>query len=72
MSRFASRAGLTVDCLLLRVYVLHVSQLVDVYEDSGRRDRRWFPIEEATSLLFTYKPVHVKYLAAMRNTRPKG
>jgi hypothetical protein len=57
---------------LLRVYVLHVSQLVDVYEDSGRRDRRWFPIEEATSLLFTYKPVHVKYLAAMRNTRPKG
>ncbi len=51
-----------------RVYVLVVGELLDQYEDVGSRKRGWFRVDEAAAVLRTYKPLHCKYLAAMRAT----
>ena len=50
------------------VFVLIVHELTDVYEDRGLRNRAWFSLEEAAKALVQYKPLHVKYLAAMRQS----
>jgi len=51
-----------------RVYILTVEQLLEQYDDSNRRKRCWFPIDEAQHHLISYKPQHCKYLAAMRQS----
>ena len=54
-----------------RVYVLRVTRLKeDNYDDHGRRKRCWFPVEEAKRLLAAYKPLHCKYVVALRATTP--
>jgi diphosphoinositol-polyphosphate diphosphatase len=52
-----------------KVFVLRVHELLDCYEDKGLRKRAWFSIEEAARLLLTYKPLHCKYLAALRQIK---
>lgn len=48
------------------VYILTVEQLLEQYDDSNRRKRCWFPIDEAQNHLTSYKPQHCRYLTAMR------
>ena len=52
-----------------RVFVLHVEQMLESYEDVGERKRAWFPFEEAMAALLTYKPMHCKYLTVFRQTQ---
>lgn len=52
-----------------KVFVLKVQQLIDSYEDRGLRSRAWFPLDEAAKLLVQHKPLHCKYLAALRQTK---
>lgn len=52
-----------------RVFVLHVQEMLEVYEDVGVRKRAWFPFDEAMAALLSYKPMHCKYLTAFRQTQ---
>lgn len=60
-----------------RVFVLYVDELKDVWQESadngpeGRkgRTRQWFTLPEAQSLLRENKPIHSKYIEALRQTR---
>ena len=46
-----------------------VTQLLDCYEDSARRKRRWYPVDEAFKLLSTCKPQHSCYLASLATSK---
>lgn len=55
-----------------RVFVLVVKDLLDQYEDRGRRKRKWFQVGEAMEALQKYKPLHCNYLRAMGGSREEG
>lgn len=51
------------------VFVLHVDQLLDVFEESAHRRRRWFKVEEAMGELSKFKPLCCNYLNALQDTK---
>ena len=52
-----------------KVYVLYVSRLSDDYDDKDIRKRKWFSVEEAQKVLATFKPLQLKYLVALKQTK---
>lgn len=54
------------------MFVLLVHELLEVYDEKDERSRAWFTVEEAKQALVTFKPIHVKYLMAMRQSGDHG
>jgi diphosphoinositol-polyphosphate diphosphatase len=51
------------------VYLLLVTEELDVWDDSKSRRRKWFSVEEAAELLAVHKPVQVQYVKLLKNAK---
>jgi len=52
------------------VYVLIVGEILDVWQESTSRKRKWFTLDEARYQLGLYRPAHCIYLDQLRASSP--
>ena len=52
-----------------KVFVLYVNKLAEEYEDKDVKKRKWFSMDEAQKMLSLYKPLHAKYLVALKQSK---